>query len=143
MKQAWTWCVVGVSVVAAASAHAGEANPRRAAFERSTEELDGLVQRAREGKLSPEQLRARRRRLEARLSHEVSQLPVEMKPGDMREMTVSQAEMNQAVIQSQEFEFFGPEDRPEWGWFPSRSAKGTGSTLVVDPDGRTRYSAPR
>jgi hypothetical protein len=66
-----------------------------------------------------------------------------MKPGDIREVTVSKAEMNQAVIQSQEFEFFGPEDRPEWGWFPSKAAKGTGSTLIVDPDGRTRYSPSR
>lgn len=143
MKHAWTWCAVGVSLVAGASALAGEANPRRAAFERSTEELDGLVRRARDGQLSPEQLRARRRRLEARLSHEVSQLPVDMKPGDMREVTVSQAEMNQAVIQSQEFEFFGPEDRPEWGWFPTKRAQSTGSTLIVEKDGRTRYSALR
>jgi hypothetical protein len=47
------------------------------------------------------------------------------------------------VIHSQEFEFFGPEDRPEWGWFPSKAAKGTGSTLIVDPDGRTHYSPSR
>jgi hypothetical protein len=66
-----------------------------------------------------------------------------MKPGDIREVTVSKAEMNQAVIQSQEFEFFGPEDRPEWGWYPSRRVPGTGSTLQVDDRGRARYSVLR
>jgi len=143
MKQAWQWCVVGISLAMGAPALAAEANPRRAALERSTEQLDALVQRAHDGQLSPEQLRSRRRRLEARLNHELSTLPADMKPGDIREVTVSKAEMNQAVIQSQEFEFFGPEDRPEWGWFPSKAGKGTGSTLVVDPDGRTRYSPSR
>ena len=143
MMQAWHWCVVGVSLACGASALAGEANPRRAAFERSTEQLDALLRRARDGQLSPEQLRARRRRLEALLNQALSTMPADMKPGDMREVTVSRAEMNQAVIRSQEFEFFGPEDRPEWGWFPSRAAQGTGSTLIVDPDGRTRYDAPR
>lgn len=143
MKHAWTWCVVGASLVVGASALAGEANPRRAALERSTQELDALVQRAHDGQLSSEQLRARRRRLEARLSHEVSQLPADMKPGDMHEVAVSQGEMNQAVIKSQEFEFFGPEDRPEWGWFPSTPVQSTGSTLIVDKDGRSRYSALR
>ena len=108
MKQAWQWCVVGISLAMGAPALAAEANPRRAALERSTEQLDALVQRAHDGQLSPEQLRARRRRLEARLNHELSTLPADMKPGDIREVTVSKAEMNQAVIQSQEFEFFGP-----------------------------------
>jgi hypothetical protein len=143
MKQAWQWYVVGISLAMGAPALAAEANPRRAALERSTEQLDALVQKAHGGQLSPEQLRARRRRLEARLNHELSTLPADMKPGDIREVTVSKAEMNQAVIQSQEFEFFGPEDRPEWGWFPSKAGKGTGSALIVDPDGRTRYSPSR
>ena len=143
MTQAWRWCMVAGSLVAAFPAIAGEANPRRAAFERSTEQLDALVQRAHEGRLSPEQLRVRRRRLEARLNHELSLLPVDMKPGDVREVTVSQAEMNQSVIKSQEFEFFGSEDRPEWGWFPRNAIPSTGSALIVEKDGRTRYSALR
>lgn len=129
--------------MAAAPALAAEANPRREALDRSTEQLQGLVRRAREGQLSPQQLRSSRRRLEALLDHELSTLPVDMKPGDAREVSASRTELNQAVIHSQEFEFFGPVDRPEWGWFPSRAVRSAGSTLIVDPDGRTRSSASR
>ncbi len=70
-------------------------------------------------------------------------MPVELKPGDLREVNQARAEMNQSIICSQEYEFFGSEDRPEWGWYPSRRVQSTGSTLTVQKDGRTSYNALR
>lgn len=127
--------------VAATSAWASDNNPRREAYEQSSVQLDDLVDKARVGKVSQEQLRRERRRVEARLERRLDQAPVDMKPGDMREVSVARAEMNQSIIRSQEYEFFGPEDRPEWGWYPSRMVQSTGSTLTVEKDGRSTYSA--
>jgi hypothetical protein len=136
--------LIPVAILSIASAAwATDGNPQRLAFERSTLDLEGLVTQAREGRITAGQLRDRRRRLEARLDRELSQAPVELKPGDLQEVAAARAEMNQAVIHSQEFEFFGPEDRPEWGWYPSRRVPGTGSTLQVDDRGRARYSVLR
>jgi hypothetical protein len=126
-----------------AAAVADEANPRRQAYERSTGDLEGLVAQAKSGRITPEQLRNRRRRLEGSLERQLDGLPADLKPGDLREVGVARAEMNQAVIHSQEFEFFGPVDRPEWGWYPSRNRVATGSTLEVDPQGRARYNVLR
>jgi len=126
-----------------AAAVADEANPRRQAYERSKGDLEGLVAQAKSGRITPEQLRNRRRRLEGSLERQLDGLPADLKPGDLREVGVARAEMNQAVIHSQEFEFFGPVDRPEWGWYPSRNRVATGSTLEVDPQGRARYNVLR
>lgn len=125
------------------AAVASDANPRRQALERSARELQSMVGDTHAGRITPEQLRNRRRRLERRLEVELDGMPVDLKPGDFREISMARAEMNHAVICSQEFEFFGTEDRPEWGWYPSRSRASTGSTLKVDIDGRTRYEVLR
>lgn len=127
--------------VTAGAAWASDKNPRREAYEQSAVQLDELVDKARAGQVSQEQLRRERRRVEARLDHRLGQAPADMKPGDLREVSVARAEMNQAIIRSQEYEFFGPEDRPEWGWYPSRMVQSTGSTLTVEKDGRSTYSA--
>ncbi|MGA1266443.1 MAG: hypothetical protein ACO32J_04610 [Phycisphaerales bacterium] len=127
----------------ASAALATDGSPQRRAFERSTLDLEGLVAQARQGRITAGQLRDRRRRLEARLDRELSLTPVELKPGDLQEVAAARAEMNQAVIHSQEFEFFGSEDRPEWGWYPSRRVPSTGSTLQVDDRGRSRYNVLR
>ena len=131
--------VVGVTT----SALANDANPQREAYVRSAEQLDALVVRARDGRLDPDRLRRERRCLEARLDRAISGMPVELKPGDLREVNQARAEMNQSIICSQEYEFFGSEDRPEWGWYPSRRVQSTGSTLTVQKDGRTSYNALR
>jgi hypothetical protein len=125
------------------AATASDANPRRQAYERSAGDLEGLVSQARAGRITPEQLRQRRRRLEVRLAGELAVSPMDLKPGDLREISVARAEMNQVIIHSQEFEFFGPVDRPEWGWYPSRLGVSTGSTLEVDPQGRASYNVLR
>lgn len=127
----------------AGAAHAGDANPQRDAYFDGKGQLDELVQRAEHGGISQQALRRERRRVEQRVEHRLSQAPVELKPGELREVSAARAEMNQSVIRSQEFEFFGPVDRPEWGWYPSRSVRSTGSTLTVQPDGRSTYSALR
>jgi hypothetical protein len=136
---------IGIALVLGwtASALADGANPQREAYMRSAEQLDALVIRAREGRIDPDRLRRERRRLESKLDRAISDLPVELKPGDLREVNQARAEMNQSVIRSQEYEFFGPEDRPEWGWYPSRRIPSTGSTLTVQKDGRTSYNALR
>jgi len=126
-----------------ASAIADDGNPQREAYVQSADQLDALVVRARDGRMDPERLRRERRRLESKLDRTLSDMPVELKPGDLREVSQARAEMNQSVIRSQEYEFFGPDDRPEWGWYPSRRVPSTGSTLTVQKDGRTSYSALR
>lgn len=126
-----------------ASAIADDGNPQREAYVRSADQLDALVVRARDGRMAPDRLRRERRRLESKLDRAISDMPVELKPGDLREVNQARAEMNQSVIRSQEYEFFGPEDRPEWGWYPSRRIPSTGSTLTVQKDGRTSYNALR
>jgi hypothetical protein len=131
------------TLAAASVAMADESNPRREAYVRSIGSLDALVDRAKDGQIGQDRLRRERRRVEARLEHELSVLPVEVKPGDLREESVARTEMNQSVIRSQEVEFFGLEDRPEWGWFPSRQVTSTGSALTVSKDGRADYNALR
>lgn len=126
-----------------ASAIADDGNPQREAYVQSADQLDALVVRARDGRMDPERLRRERRRLESKLDRTLSDMPVELKPGDLREVSQARAEMNQSVIRSQEYEFFGPDDRPEWGWYPSRRVPSTGSTLTVQKDGRTSYNALR
>lgn len=126
-----------------APAIADDANPQRQAYVQSAEQLDALVIRAREGRIDPDRLRRERRRLESKLDRAISDMPVELKPGDLREVNQARAEMNQSVIRSQEYEFFGSEDRPEWGWYPSRRVPSTGSTLTVQRDGRASYNALR
>lgn len=125
------------------AALAADSNPRRHAYERSAGDLEGLVAQAHSGRITPEQLRQRRRRVESRLAGELAESPVDLKPGDLREVSVARAEMNQVIIHSQEFEFFGPVDRPEWGWYPSRNGISTGSTLEVDAQGRASYNVLR
>jgi len=136
---------LGIALVVglASSALADGANPQREAYMQSAEQLDALVTRARDGRIDPDRLRRERRRLESKLDRAISDMPVELKPGDLREVNEARAEMNQSVIRSQEYEFFGPEDRPEWGWYPSRRIQSTGSTLTVQKDGRTSYNALR
>ena len=136
---------LGVALVlgCVASAVADDANPQREAYVQSAEQLDALVARARDGRMDTNRLRRERRRLESRLDRAISDMPIELKPGDLSEVNQARAEMNQSVIRSQEYEFFGPEDRPEWGWYPSRRIPSTGSTLTVQKDGRTTYNALR
>ena len=136
---------LGVMLVLGCSAStlADGGNPQREVYMQSAEQLDALVIRARDGRIDPDRLRRERRRLESKLDRAISDLPVELKPGDLREVNQARAEMNQSVIRSQEYEFFGPEDRPEWGWYPSRRIQSTGSTLTVQKDGRASYNALR
>jgi predicted transglutaminase-like cysteine proteinase len=132
-----------VTALAMPAAFADGSNAHRDAYVDSTQKLDSLVERAHGGRLDAGRLRRERRRLEARLDRSLADLPVEFRPGELREVNQARAEMNQSVIRSQEFEFFGSEDRPEWGWYPSRKVQSTGSTLTVQQDGRTSYSALR
>jgi hypothetical protein len=127
----------------AAPVFAGDANPQRDAYMDGKGQIDDLLRRAERGGLSQDRLRRERRRVEQRVALRVSQVATELKPGDLREVSAARAEMNQSVIRSQEYEFFGAEDRPEWGWFPSRRLASTGSHLTVAPDGRSTYSALR
>lgn len=134
---------IALMVGLASSALADGGNPQREVYMQSAEQLDALVTRARDGRIDPGRLRRERRRLESKLDRAISDLPVDLKPGDLREVNQARAEMNQSVIRSQEYEFFGPEDRPEWGWYPSRHIQSTGSTLTVRKDGGTSYNALR
>lgn len=117
MKQAMRVMVCAGSV-AGGVAMAADVNPRAEAMDRSAAQVDALVAGARDGRLAPAQLRTQRRRVEARLAHELDTMPLELKPGDLRAITQSRAELNQSLMVSQEFEYFGAVARPEWGWYP-------------------------
>lgn len=134
---------LALALLSVSSAWAADDKPQKQAYVQSTARLDGFVRSAEEGVITPQQLRSQRRRVEARLNQVLSDAPIELKPGDLHEIAAARCEMNQSVIRSQEFEFFGSEDRPEWGWFPSKEIASTGSTLTVSKDGRSHYSALR
>lgn len=127
----------------AAPALAGDGDAQRDAYIDGKSQLDDLVASAERGGMSQERLRRERRRVERCVVQRIAEAPVEAKPAEMRDVSAARAEMNQSVIRSQEFEFFGAEDRPEWGWYPSRTVRSTGSHLTVDKEGRSTYSALR
>lgn len=128
---------------ASTGAFAADAHPQRDAYMEGKDRLDDLVARAERGDMSQDRLRHERRQVERRVQLRIAEAPTELKPGELHEVSAARAEMNQSVIRSQEFEFFGPVDRPEWGWFPSRAVPSTGSHLTVRKDGRSTYSALR
>lgn len=131
MKRAMRVVVVCAGSVVGSVAMATDLNPRAEAMDRSAAQVDALVAGARDGRLAPAQLRMQRRRVEARLAHELDTMPLELKPGDLRAIAQSRAELNQSLIESQEYEYFGPVARPEWGWFPQGVPHTVGSTRTA------------
>ena len=123
--------IVCAGSVSGGVAVAGDANPRCEAIERSTEQVKALVATARDGRLQTGQLRAQRRREEARLEHQLDALPVDLKPGDLGAISRCSAALNQALIESHELEFFGSVARPEWGWYPDGVPHTAGSTRTA------------
>lgn len=130
-------------LVIAARAWASDASAQRDAYMDGKGQLDALLARAEQGTLSQERLRRERRRVESRIDRALADAPTDLRPGELTEISAARTEMHQSLIRSHEFEFFGPQDRPEWGWYPSRRVASTGSTLSVERDGRASYSALR
>lgn len=130
-------------LVLAARALASDGSPQRDAYMEGKGRLDALLARAERGTLSQERLRRERRRVESRIGRALTDAPTDLRPGELAEISAARTEMHQSLIRSQEFEFFGPRDCPEWGWYPSRRAISTSSTLDVDRDGRASYSVLR
>lgn len=97
-----------------------------AALERAGASLQALLERAHHGELSQSALRIARRAVEARLELELAGMATDLRPGEMERLGDARAKLNQIIIRCQEWEFFGPNDRPEWGWYPSRQIRSVG-----------------
>lgn len=119
---------------------AADGTSQKEVINESTVVLEQLVQKAHDGKISPEQLRKQRLRVERTLDTNLNNAPVAARAKEQVAVNQARTDLNQQIMSSQEFEFFGPEDRPEWGWFPSRQIQSTGSVLKVDPNGKAKLT---
>lgn len=119
---------------------AADGTSQKEVINESTVILEQLVQKAHDGKISPEQLRKQRLRVERTLDTNLNNAPVAARAKEQVAVNQARTDLNQQIMSSQEFEFFGPEDRPEWGWFPSRQIQSTGSVLKVDPNGKAKLT---
>lgn len=114
---------------------AAEVTQKEAVVE-ATDTLGQLVVNAHGGQLTPEQLRDRRIRVERHLDQTLSDAPAATHPKELAEVDKCRTDFNQQIIRSQEYEFFGPNDNPQWGWYPSRQIKSAGTAVKVDNAGR-------
>ncbi len=105
-------------------------------LEQSTISIEQLVQHAHDGKLTPEQLRIQRTQVERTLEVNLGNSAIAVRAKEQKVVYQARTDLNQQVMRSQEFEFFGPHDRPEWGWYPSRHIQSTGSAVKVDNAGK-------
>lgn len=101
------------------------------AIESARLDLLGAVAHARRGELSQQALRMTRLAIEARLSLAIARMEIDLRPGEFAALGSARARLNQAIIRSQEWEVFGPKDRPEWGWYPSRDIESTEGGVVA------------
>ena len=117
-------------------AFSADGTSQKEVINQTTVILDQLIQKAHEGKITQEQLRAQRKRVEQKLNASLANAPVEVHTKQQVAVNQARTDLNQKIIGSIEFEFFGPEYRPEWGWFPSRQIQSQGSVLKVDTTGK-------
>ena len=115
---------------------AADGTTQKEVINETTVILKQLVQKAHDGKISPEQLRKQRIRIERTLDANLSNAPVAARAKEQVVVNQARTDLNQQIMSSQEFEFFGSEDRPEWGWYPSRHIQSTGSVVKVDNAGK-------
>ena len=115
---------------------AAEAPTQTEVLAQSTATLEQLVQKAHDGTITPEQLRKQRVHVERKLDEKLNNAPVAARAKEQAAVNQARTDLNQQIMCSQEFEFFGAQDRPEWGWYPSRQIKSTGSVLKVDNAGK-------
>jgi len=99
------------------------------AIEQAREDLAAIVARAHRGELSQRGLRLSRRAIEARLELALASVSVDLRPGEMEMLGEARSKLNQQILRCQEWEFFGPKDRPEWGWYPSRQIRSTDGAI--------------
>ena len=115
---------------------AADGTTQKEVINETTVILQQLVQKAHDGKISPEQLRKQRIRVERTLDANLNNAPVASRAKEQVVVNQARTDLNQQIMSSQEFEFFGSEDRPEWGWYPSRHIQSTGSVVKVDNAGK-------
>ena len=115
---------------------AAEATTQTEVLVQSTATLEQLVQKAHDGTITPEQLRKQRVHVERKLDEKLNNASVAARAKEQAAVNQARTDLNQQIMCSQEFEFFGAQDRPEWGWYPSRQMKSTGSVLKVDNAGK-------
>ena len=119
---------------------AADGTTQKEVINESTVVLEQLVQKAHDGKISPEQLRKQRIRVERTLDANLNNAPVAARAKEQVAVNQARTDLNQQIMSSQEFEFFGSEDRPEWGWYPSRHIQSTGSVVKVDQIGKAKLT---
>ncbi|MSR33798.1 MAG: hypothetical protein EXS12_03205 [Phycisphaerales bacterium] len=102
----------------------------------ATATLEQLVQKGHDGKITQAQLRTQRMLIERRLEASLLQSPIAVRAKEQDAVNHVRTALNQKIMFSQEFEFFGSQDQPEWGWYPSRQIKSAGAVLRVDKAGK-------
>ena len=115
---------------------AADASTQTEVLTQSTTTLEQLVQKAHGGTITPEQLRKQRMHVERKLDEKLNNAPVAVRAKEQAAVNQARTDLNQQIMRSQEFEFFGAQDRPEWGWYPSRQIKTTGTVVKVDNAGQ-------
>ena len=100
-------------------------------YTHAQERLRECVMRAHDGVLSRRDLRLGRRAVEAALEGALRSCDAVLAHGDRQRIEQARAAFNQARILSMEWEYFGAEPRPEWGWDPARQSESTGGVLLA------------
>jgi len=101
------------------------------AVDRAREQLS-TIEAAHRGVTPRGGLRLARLAVEAKLERSIASMTVDLRPGEFAALGDARGRLNQAIIRCQEWEFFGPHDRPEWGWYPSRKIRSSEQSVVVD-----------
>jgi len=89
----------------------------------SSDVLLSLVRQAHRGERTPQELRHARLELEASLRRTLASMPAVTRPEDVLLAERAVGRLNQVIIRSQEWEFFGAQPRPQWGWDPQREIR--------------------
>lgn len=110
--------------------------PQVQAYLESERLLKSFVHSAYRGECSQRDLREARVALESALEVTLGRLEVAFVPGDRQAVDEARAAFRQQIIRSQEWEYFGPVPRPEWGWYPDRVTESEGIALRIE-DGVT------
>ena len=92
--------------------------PRVSAYDYAKSRLVECVQQTSDGLLTQVELRASRNAIESVLDAALVACDAIFFPGDVSKIDEARSQFNQARISSMEWEYFGSQPAPEWGWDP-------------------------
>ncbi len=109
--------------------------PRVSAYQYARSRLFECVQQAGDGDLSQTELRRSRKAIESVLDATLLACEAVFARGDAVKIDEARSQFNQARISSMEWEYFGSEPAPEWGWDPA-AARECAHGYTADPTQR-------